>query len=131
MEHNIASLADLQIFVKAFAKELQGGTVLALQGELGAGKTTLVQMLARELGIKESVTSPTFTIFKNYKLPPAQQKKHKAKELCHIDVYRLGSADDQLGFEEYLGDEDYISVVEWAEKIKNKLPKNTIWIFTI
>jgi tRNA threonylcarbamoyladenosine biosynthesis protein TsaE len=97
-----------------------------MKGELGSGKTTLVQMVAQILKLKTSITSPTFNILKLYSIPTTSQKKYKAKQLCHIDLYRLHSVDKTIGFSEYLGNEDFICFVEWSEKITKQLPKNTV-----
>ena len=99
------------------ATQLRHGDVLALFGELGAGKTALVKGIARGLGIAQDVTSPTFTLIHEYsggRLP-----------LFHIDLYRLDSAEQALtiGVEDYL-DPTGVTVVEWAEKIETMLPEN-------
>lgn len=104
--------------------------VVALEGELGSGKTTFSQGLAKALGIKEKVLSPTFVLVKIYKVTSRQAQRIKLKHLIHIDCYRLDSPTDllHLGFKDFLKDRDAILVIEWASKIKSILPKNTIWI---
>ncbi|MBI1910330.1 MAG: tRNA (adenosine(37)-N6)-threonylcarbamoyltransferase complex ATPase subunit type 1 TsaE [Deltaproteobacteria bacterium] len=98
-------------FAANLAKKMKPGTVLALIGDLGSGKTTFVQGLAEGLGISKKyyVNSPTFTLINEYegKIP-----------LFHFDLYRLGSVKElaDLGFEEYL-EKNGIVVVEWAEKL--------------
>ncbi len=94
-----------------FAKQLRGGEVILMYGDLGAGKTVFVKGLAKALGIKEIVKSPTFNIMKIYKTSKLL--------LCHIDAYRLKNFDDLLdiGADEYLGKENIVSVIEWAERI--------------
>ena len=108
-------------FGKALASELQRGNVLALSGELGAGKTALVKGLALGLGIEQDVTSPTFTLIHEYvggRLP-----------LFHIDLYRLDAAEHALaiGIEDYLNPAG-VTVIEWAEKIECLLPEGTTQI---
>ncbi len=102
------------------AKTLQKGDVICLTGDLGAGKTTLSKAIAKGLNIKEIVTSPTFTIVKEYEgdLP-----------LYHFDVYRMEGIEDmyEMGFEEYLFGEG-VCLIEWADKISEILPQNSIWI---
>lgn len=96
---------------------LTPGTVLTLEGDLGAGKTTFTKGLAKGLGIKRNVNSPTFTIIKEYsggKLP-----------LYHMDVYRLGEQEEDLGFDEYFEGEG-VTVVEWAHLIKDHLPEERL-----
>lgn len=97
--------------------------VIGLEGELGSGKTTFVQGMAEELGIKESVTSPTFVIFKKYSI-----KYNSIKYFYHIDCYRLNSEKDMLDldFKEMINNKDNLIIIEWAEKIKNILPKGSL-----
>lgn len=106
---------------KQLAPSLPPGTILALYGDLGAGKTTFVQGLALGLGIADPIQSPTFVYFNHYrgKIP-----------LFHFDLYRLKEADDFLGFgfEEHL-DAGGICAIEWPERIPSLLPKNT-WHLT-
>ncbi|TSC52386.1 MAG: UPF0079 ATP-binding protein [Parcubacteria group bacterium LiPW_39] len=99
--------------------------VLGLVGELGAGKTTFVQGLAKALKIKERVLSPTFVIFKRFKI-----YELRFKNLYHIDCYRIEKQEEvrELGFEEILKNPENLVVIEWAEKIKDALPKDAIWI---
>lgn len=119
----IKNLSELELFAKKLARQLKVGDVVALSGELGAGKTTLVQAMARFMGIPSSVLSPTFVIFKFY---PANYRG--IKRFCHIDLYRLNDFKAPHGFEEYLGEKNTICFIEWAEKIKDKLPSKTIWL---
>ncbi len=103
-------------------------TVLALEGNLGAGKTTFVQTLARELGVKDVVQSPTYVLMKNYGLElsgPEATTNKKFTKLVHIDAYRLESPEefDALRPEEFLNDPYALVVVEWPEKLGAKLPK--------
>lgn len=108
---------------KKLAKKIKGG-VIALSGELGAGKTIFVQGLAEGLGIKEKVTSPTYVYIRQHKIP------NSAKIFYHIDLYRLEnkSSIDGIGLDDLFRDPNAIVVIEWAEKIKNLLPKDTMWI---
>lgn len=98
-----------------FAKTLVVGDVICMSGDLGVGKTAFVQALARELGIEEYLSSPTFTIVNCYegKFP-----------LYHFDVYRIADSDEmyEIGYEEYVYG-DGISVIEWAENISDILPE--------
>jgi len=105
------------------AKKLKGGDVLALSGDLGAGKTKFLQGLAEGLGVKARVNSPTFNILKLYKI----SQNIKIKQFCHIDAYRLSLGKDliSLGVEEYFQDKKTITAIEWAEKVKNILPRKT------
>ena len=112
------SLEETLEFGGRFARELQRGDVIALSGELGAGKTALVKGLARGLGIASDVTSPTFTLIHEYdggRLP-----------LYHIDLYRLEGVPQALaiGIEDYLNGAG-VTVIEWAERIAPLLPPRT------
>ncbi|MBU2575645.1 tRNA (adenosine(37)-N6)-threonylcarbamoyltransferase complex ATPase subunit type 1 TsaE [Patescibacteria group bacterium] len=123
--YKIKSLDDLQKFAKNLCSKLKAGQIIALTGELGAGKTTLVQMIAKELGIKARVASPTFNLVKEYDVKP---EVRGIKKLCHIDLYRIDGKFDDLGLDEYFDDKDSVLFIEWAEKIKKHLPKDVIWI---
>lgn len=103
---------------KKVALFLNAGDVLALEGDLGAGKTTFTKGIAEGLGVSDQVDSPTFTIIKEYQgtLP-----------LYHMDVYRLETQGDELGLEEYFYGTG-ICIVEWASKVKGLLPENTIYL---
>lgn len=105
---------------KSLAMRLEAGDIIALIGDLGAGKTTFVQGLAAGLGIAEPVTSPTFALVNQYsgRLP-----------LYHFDVYRLDhpSQLEDIGYEEYFYG-DGVSVVEWANLIADYLPEDVITV---
>jgi tRNA threonylcarbamoyladenosine biosynthesis protein TsaE len=105
-------------FAGRLAERLQENDVLTLEGDLGAGKTTFTKGLAKGLGIKRNVNSPTFTIIKEYqgRLP-----------LYHMDVYRLDDSFEDLGFDEYFNGGG-VTVVEWAHLIKEQLPHERLAI---
>ena len=98
------------------AANLQAGDVVALYGDLGAGKTALVQGIAKGLGIDSRVTSPTFQIVRQYE-----------GKLNHFDVYRIEDEDEmyEIGFDEYLQN-GAVSVIEWANLIETLLPASYI-----
>jgi tRNA threonylcarbamoyladenosine biosynthesis protein TsaE len=101
-----------------FAKN--GATVVALSGDLGTGKTTFTQYIAKTLGIKSKVNSPTFVIMKRYSL------KHKQfKNLFHLDAYRLKNHKELkvLSWQEIISNPENLVFIEWAELIKEALPK--------
>lgn len=100
---------------KKLAAQLQGGNILCLYGDLGAGKTTLVKGLAQALGIKKEITSPTFALMNIY--------EGKYFNLIHIDTYRLNNEQElkDIGVEDYLGIKKNICVIEWPEKIEGLL----------
>lgn len=106
-------------------------TVLALTGDLGSGKTTFVQGLVKGLGIKQRIVSPTFIIMRTYRINLKPQTLN-FKTLHHIDLYRLEDKIEaelkNLGIEEIFSDQGNLVVIEWAEKMKDFLPADTIWI---
>ncbi|MDQ1148016.1 tRNA threonylcarbamoyladenosine biosynthesis protein TsaE [Bacillus sp. SORGH_AS 510] len=110
---------ETSIFAERLAKLLLPGDVIALEGDLGAGKTTFTKGLAKGLEVKKTVNSPTFTIIKEYsgRLP-----------LYHMDVYRVADAYEDLGFDEYF-EGDGVTVVEWAHLIEEQLPQELLTIF--
>lgn len=103
---------------KKIGSFLKKGDIIAMQGTLGAGKTTITKGIAQALGINETITSPTFCLISEYegKMP-----------LYHMDVYRLDGAEDfaNLGTEDMLYGEG-VSIIEWSEKIMEELPHKTI-----
>lgn len=112
---------ETQAVAAALAAELKSGAVLALHGELGSGKTCFVQGLARALGVRQAVTSPTFTIVNEYR---------GRCPLVHMDLYRISDPEELLSidFENYLATEG-ITVIEWAERSGNWLPGNARHIY--
>ena len=122
MKYKSNSGQDTQKLAQKIAQGLQGGEVLALSGDLGAGKTTFAQGLAKALKVKDNVNSPTFVIMKVY-----SAHKGKIKYFVHVDAYRLSNEDElkAIGIEDYLGRSDVVVVIEWAEKVQDILPKQT------
>ena len=119
MEIIINNEAETYEYGHKLAGELKPGQVVALTGDLGTGKTTLTKAIAEGLGINGPISSPTFSIIKEYesgKMP-----------LYHFDVYRLHGPEDlyDLGFEEYFFGEG-VTVVEWADKVKELIPEDAI-----
>ena len=110
MEYITNSPSETEAVGAALAKILEPGTVIAYRGDLGAGKTAFTRGLARGLGVKEAVTSPTYTIVNEYlggRIP-----------LFHFDMYRLGSEDElfDIGWEDYL-ERGGVCAVEWSENV--------------
>lgn len=121
-EYFIKDERDTEKFGHALADRLRAGDVVALIGDLGTGKTTLTGYIAEGLGVKEMITSPTFTIVNEYRsgrLP-----------LFHFDAYRLEGGEDvfQAGVEEYFY-MNGVCVIEWADRIAEILPDDTKAIF--
>ena len=114
-------------FAEKFSRSLKGGEVLALFGDLGSGKTAFTKGLARGLGVKNIITSPTFVLMKNYKT----SAQAPIKTLTHIDAYCLKSGEDleAIGAMEFFNDKKCITAIEWADNIKSIIPKNAIKIY--
>lgn len=110
---------------------LKGGETLALTGELGSGKTTFVQGLAKGLGITRAVLSPTFILVRKYDVP-INHGPSVIKHFYHVDLYRLEGAVEtevkNLGVDEAWGKKKNIVVIEWADKLTGLLPAGTIRI---
>jgi len=103
-------------------EQLQGGELILLDGQLGTGKTTFTQGLAQGMGIIENISSPTFTLLKEYTGQPRTGNStgalsHRGPALYHFDLYRLDNPEEivDLGFEDYFFSKG-VSVIEWAEK---------------
>lgn len=128
--YDISSLKELAHVARELAHKLQGGDVIALQGNLGAGKTTFTQLLAKELGIRNRVTSPTFVMMNLYAVRNKKSRLNGVRYLCHIDAYRIENAEGlrAIGAEEYIGKHDTITAIEWAERVKGIIPPKAIWI---
>ena len=96
---------------RSFAEKLPGGTVVAMYGELGSGKTAFVRGMAKGMGLDCRVSSPTFTIVNEYL---------GDRELIHFDMYRLSSADElfEIGWEDYLS-RGAVCAVEWSENVRD------------
>lgn len=111
-------------FLQSLKKDNKKAVVIGLHGNLGSGKTTFVQFIAQELGIKENITSPTFVIEKIYKVGGFKWPQ----KLIHIDAYRLQKSEDlkSLGFEEILDDSEGLVLIEWPENVFDALPKNIL-----
>ena|SRR3989344_3585821 len=116
----IATNIALKIFK---SKPRRHAIIVALEGELGAGKTTFVKGFARALGVKSHITSPTFVILKGYRLQVAGYRF-----LYHIDTYRLKDHRDliPLGVKEIIADPKNIILIEWSDRVKKILPKKYI-----
>jgi tRNA threonylcarbamoyladenosine biosynthesis protein TsaE len=108
----------------------KNATVIALSGDLGVGKTTITQEIAKNFGIKENITSPTFVVMKIYDLKSGSKYYSKFKKLIHIDAYRLESEQELflLGWEKIIEDKNNIVILEWPERVEKCLSKDTFLI---
>jgi tRNA threonylcarbamoyladenosine biosynthesis protein TsaE len=116
MRYKISNLIEMETLAIDIAKEIKPGATILLSGDLGAGKTTFAQMLAKQLGVKDNVTSPTFNILKEYECDLGV--------FYHMDAYRLKDGSDEGEFDDYLYDEYRVMVIEWPEYIET--PANSL-----
>ncbi len=118
---------ETQKIAERFAATLTGGDIVCLRGELGAGKTTFVKGLAKALGVREQITSPTFTLMNVYPLSASPQDS-AVNALVHIDTYRLKNEQELLdiGAADYLGQPTTITIIEWPEKISGILKNKKV-----
>jgi tRNA threonylcarbamoyladenosine biosynthesis protein TsaE len=133
----IISKSEKQTYnlAKKFTRKLKGGEILCLVGDLGAGKTAFTKGLAAGLGVKNIITSPTFVLMKVYSFSSPLRKGRlggvKGTELfVHIDAYRLsdGRQLEDIGAKDYFNQPDSVTVIEWADRVKDIWPKKIIEI---
>lgn len=129
----VKDLIDLEKFASELLQEIfarkpseNKATIIALTGDLGAGKTTFVQLLAKQLGITEIITSPTFSIMKLY----AVTENNTFTKLVHMDAYRIEDISElrPLRFDEIINDTHNLICIEWPEKIQTALPDDILHI---
>ena len=120
MIFNCQSVEETQGLAKKLARNINPGITISLIGDLGTGKTTFTKGFARQMGIKDHVTSPTFKLISEY-----QGEKYK---LNHIDAYRMNGPEDflNIGGEEYLLSKNSITIIEWGDLLNDILPSKTI-----
>ncbi len=111
--------------------------VVGLEGDLGGGKTTFLQGLARGLGINQKILSPTFVIMRKYEVRSTKKRRKRSSglhtsyfRLYHIDCYRIQKPKEilELGFKKIVSDPQNIAAIEWADRIQKIVPKDAIWI---
>ena len=122
MIYHCQSVEQTQDLAKKLAKKIHPGSIISLIGDLGTGKTTFTKGFARQIGIKDHVTSPTFKLISEYQSPNCK--------LYHIDAYRMDGPEDflNIGGEEYLTSKDSITIIEWGDLLHELLPSRTITI---
>jgi len=124
MEHRwkVASITELETVAKEFLSLFPTPTCFAFDGEMGAGKTTLITELLKQLGLEEIEGSPTYSIINEYET--------NSVKTYHLDCYRIESPNEirNLGLDELLEEKAYF-FIEWAEKINFILPNNVIWVY--
>jgi tRNA threonylcarbamoyladenosine biosynthesis protein TsaE len=117
------SPAETRALAAALLRELPDRRVYALRGELGSGKTCFVRGLAEALGVRQAVTSPTYTLVNEYEIGSVR--------LAHMDLYRIGRAGEALefGLDDYLDDPAAMVVIEWAERCGDLLPSDAVRLY--
>lgn len=128
MEITIQSIDELEKVVKALLKFSEGRKKMMFYGEIGAGKTTFIQNICKQLGVKEAVLSPTFSLVNEYIY--YDETLQKKQYVHHLDLYRLKNEQEALdiGIEDYLYDDSYC-FIEWAEIIEHWLPEDLVKIY--
>ena len=123
MEIKINSLDTIHEAAKQFIAAMEYNTVFAFYGKMGSGKTTFIKSICEELGVKDSINSPTFAIVNEY-------EDRNQNTIYHFDFYRIKSIEEvyNMGYEEYLYG-DAISFMEWPELIEELLPEETVKVF--
>jgi tRNA threonylcarbamoyladenosine biosynthesis protein TsaE len=122
---NISSLQELDNAAAQFLKLVGEHAVIAFSGEMGAGKTTFIQALCRNLGIKVEVNSPTFSLVNEYFTPVGDS-------IFHFDLYRIETPDElfDMGYEEYFYSGS-LCLIEWPEKARNLIPDDALWVHIV
>jgi tRNA threonylcarbamoyladenosine biosynthesis protein TsaE len=122
MEITIKDKSSLIKGAKEFLKLTSGRKIFAFYGSMGTGKTTIIKAICETLGVKDTVTSPTFTIVNEY-------KTFDGESIYHIDFYRIKKTEEvfDFGIEEYLGNDSYC-FMEWPEMVEGVLPSETVTV---
>ncbi len=120
MKVKTASFKETQKTGEGIGENLKNGGIVCLYGDMGAGKTTLTQGIAKGLGVKQNIISPTFILMRRYEVGD--------NFLYHIDLYRLNDLEEArgLGIDEILANPKNIVIIEWPEKIESRLPRQRI-----
>lgn len=122
MKFTILDISELDVLAGRLSENLQAGDTVLLEGELGSGKTEFVRHVAKHLGVKTDITSPTFCFLNSY-------ETNKGFKLHHFDVYRLNSEDElcDVGFDECgYNPPDGVAFIEWAGKFLEAMPEDAL-----
>ena len=118
----VLTFSQIDELAKKLANYVEENTVIALIGELGTGKTSFTKTFAKEFGVKENLKSPTF----NYVLEYLSGRM----PLYHFDVYRINDSEEiyEIGFEDYIGEDGSVVIIEWADKILDEMPEDAVFV---
>jgi len=127
METITNSTEETEQLARKIAEKIKPGDVLALYGDLGAGKTTFTKFLVKALGFENKVQSPTFVLARVYETS-SNEDSSRLNKINHLDLYRLRDKKDveNFGIKEYFDQPNSITIIEWPEMAENYLPKETI-----
>ena len=122
MGKKILTFEEIDKLAVALAEKLRDGGCLGLIGDLGAGKTTFTKRICEYYNVTENVKSPTFTYVIEYNSGDVP--------VYHFDVYRINDSEEiyEIGFEDYIGEDGSVVIVEWADKILNEMPYDTVFV---
>jgi len=118
-------------FAAELSETVTNGSVIALHGSLGAGKTVFSRGFARGLGITDPIPSPTFTIVQEYEINFTEPVNLSKRRLFHMDLYRISDSNAALAFgiDEYLYDNNAVKLIEWPDRITDLLPEATLNVY--
>ena len=122
MRKKILTFEEIDKLAVVLAEKLRDGGCLGLIGDLGAGKTTFTKRICEYYNVTENVKSPTFTYVIEYNSGDVP--------VYHFDVYRINDSEEiyEIGFEDYIGEDGSVVIVEWADKILNEMPYDTVFV---
>ncbi len=127
----VDEMSDWEKVAEFLVRKMQPGIIVTLKGDLGAGKTTLTQYIAKQLGVSKRALSPTFALIKSYKLKSTKCKE--LKRLLHLDAYRIEDEAELLPLElgEELDEPGTVMIVEWPERISKWLQKRQTHVISV
>ena len=119
----LRNLSDIEVAAQTFVNEMSDKKVFAFYGEMGVGKTTFIKAVCKVLGVKETISSPTFAIVNEY-------KKRDEKPIYHFDFYRIKNLEEvyDFGYEDYFYSEN-LCFIEWPELVEDLLPDNVVKVY--
>lgn len=132
----IKSISEINTAAKEFLNSIGNKKVIAFYGEMGAGKTTFIKAICKELGVTDNTSSPTFSLVNEYKFPlvkggakDPQGRGISEGSIYHFDFYRIKNESEafDLGYEDYLYSGN-LCLIEWPEKIQNLIPKDCVTV---